>query len=71
MEVYSSLVDLRDRILNSTGKDLGPVEEIKLIDFKAVNTADSKSSNKHQDKGAAKANKNAVVIKVMGKLKHS
>jgi hypothetical protein len=73
-EVCSSFVDLHDRVLNSTDKNLGPVKEIKLIDLSTMNNlltpADLWSSNKHQAEGVGEANLNAGVMTIMGKLKN-
>jgi hypothetical protein len=36
MKLYSHLVDLRETVLNTTGNELGPVEEITEVDFDSV-----------------------------------
>jgi hypothetical protein len=57
-ELYIFLVDLRERVLNSTGKDLGPVEKIDLFDSTAVSTlvtpAHLEPNNKDRDEGPKK-----------------
>jgi hypothetical protein len=59
-ELYSSLVDLRERVLNSTGKDLGPVEEMNTINLSTVSTnitpSHAELNNKDQGKGASESN---------------
>jgi hypothetical protein len=74
MKLYSDLVDLHDGVLKSTGKDLGPVEKIKLIAFNTESTlvtpAHSEPNNESHDKGTSESNSNGGVITVMGKLKH-
>jgi hypothetical protein len=63
MNEYSSFVDLHDRVMNSTGNDLGPVEEINLIDSSSVGTlitpAHSELNSKDQDEGSSESNMNA------------
>ncbi|KAJ9586819.1 hypothetical protein L9F63_019605 [Diploptera punctata] len=33
LDLYSTLIELRTKVLDSTGKDLGPLEELKLVDL--------------------------------------
>mgnify|MGYP000333069689 CR=1 FL=1 len=41
---------LREKVLESTGKDLGPLEELKLVDLGSLNEDHTKK--KSQDEGA-------------------
>lgn len=69
---HSTLVYLHDRVLNSTGKNLGTVEKVKMIDMSSViNRALPQTNTKYRNKGASESNFSSGVIRVMGRLKLS
>ncbi|XP_069679169.1 putative leucine-rich repeat-containing protein DDB_G0290503 [Periplaneta americana] len=55
LEIYSTLADIREKVLDATGKDLGPLEEIKLIDLGNMRDVlaqdDPPPTMKHQTEG--------------------
>ncbi|KAJ9590169.1 hypothetical protein L9F63_016708 [Diploptera punctata] len=51
LDLFSSMSDLREKVLETTGKDLGPLEEFKLVDLGSLITGSNEVHSQKTSEG--------------------